>query len=135
MAPFCNERSIFNEKFYCFSGRRGAGAQRCDCNATVVGSIPTRSNDLLYFINIFTSSLWPRPHQGHSVESCQAIEEDNSKNRHFHIYFCTFPAFILYNFLYYLFIHSFSFIHSFIHSLTHSLTHYNNYVVYMYIFT
>ena len=35
--------------------RRGAGAQGCDC--TVVDSIPTRGNELL-FINIFISSLW-----------------------------------------------------------------------------
>ena len=44
-------------------GRRGAGAQRCDCNATVVGLIATRRNKLL-LINIFFSSLW---HQGKSI--------------------------------------------------------------------
>ena len=33
-----------------------AHAQGCDCNATIVGPIPTRENDLL--INIFISSLW-----------------------------------------------------------------------------
>ena len=32
-------------------------AQGCDCNATVVVSIPTRGNELL-FINIVISSLW-----------------------------------------------------------------------------
>ena len=36
---------------------RGAEAQGCECNATVVGSIPTRGNVLL-FINICISSLW-----------------------------------------------------------------------------
>ena len=36
--------------------RRGAGAQGCECNATVVGSIPTRVKELL-FLNIFISSL------------------------------------------------------------------------------
>ena len=40
--------------------RRGTGAQGCDCNMTVVDSIPTRGNELL-FINILISSLW---HQG-----------------------------------------------------------------------
>ena len=37
-----------------YVGRRGAGAQGCDCNATVVGSIQTRGNELL-FLNIFIS--------------------------------------------------------------------------------
>ena len=30
-----------------FWGRRGVGAQGCDCNVSVVGSIPTRSNSFL----------------------------------------------------------------------------------------
>ena len=37
-------------------GRRRAGAQGCDCNAMVVGSIPTKGTELL-FINIFISLL------------------------------------------------------------------------------
>ena len=32
-------------------------AQGCDYNATVLSSIPTRGNELLFF-NIFISSLW-----------------------------------------------------------------------------
>ena len=39
-----------------FMGRRGAGAQVCDCNATVVGSSSTRWDELL-FINISISLL------------------------------------------------------------------------------
>ena len=39
-------------------GSRGAGAQERGCN-TVVGSIITRVNELL-FLNIFISSLWPQ---------------------------------------------------------------------------
>ena len=35
--------------------RRGTVAQECNCNATVMGSMPTRVNKLL-FINIFISS-------------------------------------------------------------------------------
>ena len=31
--------------------------QGCDLNATVIGSMPTRGNELL-FLNIFISSLW-----------------------------------------------------------------------------
>ena len=38
-------------------GRRGAGAQECDCNVTVVGTIATGGNELL-FRNIFIPSLW-----------------------------------------------------------------------------
>ena len=38
-------------------GRRGPGEQKSDCNATVLGSIPTRGIELL-FINIVISSLW-----------------------------------------------------------------------------
>ena len=36
-------------------GRCGPEAQDCDCNATVVGSIPTHGNELL-LINILISS-------------------------------------------------------------------------------
>ena len=43
-------------------GRRSAVAQRCDCYATVVSSIPIWGSELLC-INIFISSLW---HQGKS---------------------------------------------------------------------
>ena len=45
---------------YIIEAVRGAGAQRCDCNVTVVGSIPIRGNSLL-FIKILISSLC---HQG-----------------------------------------------------------------------
>ena len=38
-------------------GRRSAGAQGCDFDQIVMGSISTRGNELLFF-NIFTSSLW-----------------------------------------------------------------------------
>ena len=47
----------------------GAGAQGCDCNATVVGSILTKGIELLFF-NFCISSLW---HQGKSPAlSCTA---------------------------------------------------------------
>ena len=55
-----------NFKWLCFYnkymkwGRLGAGAHECNCNATIMGSIPTWGNKLL-FINIFISFLW---HQG-----------------------------------------------------------------------
>ena len=38
-------------------GRHSAEAQGRDCNVTIVGSIPTPGNDLL-FLNIFYSPLW-----------------------------------------------------------------------------
>ena len=37
--------------------RRGAGAQECNCNAPVVGSIPIRENQKI-IIYIFFSWLW-----------------------------------------------------------------------------
>ena len=40
-----------------FKGSRGAGARVRDCISTIVSSIPTQENELL-FINIFISLLW-----------------------------------------------------------------------------
>ena len=51
-------------------GRRGVGAQGCNCNATVVGSISTRRNELL-FINISIFSFW---HQGINLALSSATQ-------------------------------------------------------------
>ena len=47
--------------------RCGPGAPEPDCNATVVGSISTRENQLL-FLNIFISSFGVEFH--HSTRNC-----------------------------------------------------------------
>ena len=37
--------------------RRIAGAQECDCNAMVVGFIPTRGNKLLFLYMLISSGI------------------------------------------------------------------------------
>ena len=70
---FCN---ISSYKMYfriiemIFWIRCGAGAQGFECNATVVGSIPIRENELL-FINILIFSLW---HSGKSPQMSSPIK-------------------------------------------------------------
>ena len=50
-------------------------AQGCHCNATVVGSIPTRKNELL-FINIFVSPLWHLALEFESLGLSSAIQHE-----------------------------------------------------------
>ena len=53
--------SLFGfELRFIFKASRGAGAQNVPVNRLVLGSIPTRGDEIFIYIYIFISSLWSR---------------------------------------------------------------------------
>ena len=52
--------NYFEEPNMPFKASRGAGAQSVPVNRLVVGSIPTRGDEIFIYIYIFISSLWSR---------------------------------------------------------------------------